>query len=241
MTTAPDRLRSRPEASSILPPPPPGVVPYIAGYSREQIITPRLTHGPGPAVGFVDETPHDRDSFGVPWVRPSLLPKARRGEPRFKEVHPFRQRRAMLDQLCQVCARPAVSDLDAPRLYVMHGIGRPVEEGELTASPPVCLPCAAIAVQVCPYLRRHHVAAWVRSTPAWGVIGHVHDPQTLRAFAQDQQVEYGSPAAAWVVAARLVSMLYEVTPMDLEAEFARLGRDRLEEEFSRVAELMAAA
>ncbi|MGW4825228.1 hypothetical protein ACWEP4_41640 [Streptomyces sp. NPDC004227] len=226
---------------SVLPPASPGVVPYITGYSREQNITPKLTHHPsGRSLVFVDETPHDRDSFGVPWVRPSLLPKGRRGEPLLQEavVHPFRQRRAMRDQLCQVCTRPP-EDPEGPRLYLMRDSGRPIEEGERTASPPVCVPCAGISVQLCPRLRRQHVAAWVEHAPAWGVVGLVHDPLTLEPLGGDQEVAYDSEVARWVVAARLESQLFGVTPVDLEVEFARFGRDRLEEEFARVAELAA--
>ncbi|MFJ3249033.1 hypothetical protein [Streptomyces sp. NPDC086782] len=227
-------------ALTVLPPAPPGVVPYITGYSREQNITPRLTNLGGEGLGFVDETPHDRDSFGVLWVRPSLLPKGRRGEPMLKEaaVHPFRQRRAMRDQRCQVCTRPP-EDPEGPCLYLMRDSGRPVEEGERTTSPPVCVPCAGISVQLCPRLRRHHVAAWVEYAPAWGVVGIVHDPVTLAPMGRDEEVAYDSPAARWVVAGRLVSELHGVTPVNLADEFARLGRDRLEEEFARVVELAA--
>ncbi|MFB7108692.1 hypothetical protein [Streptomyces sp. NPDC056291] len=226
---------------TVLPPAPPGVVPYITGYSREQNITPPLTQHPsGHGLVFVDETPHDRDSFGVPWVRPSLLPKGRRGEPLLQEavVHPFRQRRAMRDQLCQVCTRPP-ADPEGRLLFLMRDACRPIEEGERTASPPVCVPCAGISVQLCPRLRRHHVAAWVEHVPAWGVVGIVHDPMTLEPMGGDVEVAYDSPAARWVVAARLVSQLYGVEPADLEAEFARYGRDRLEAEFARVVELAA--
>ncbi|MGJ3558799.1 hypothetical protein ACR6C2_07415 [Streptomyces sp. INA 01156] len=48
------------------------------------------------------------------------------------------------------------------------------------------------------------------------------------------------PLAAWTMAARLVVELHGVTPADLEREWAALGRDRLEEEFARVAERIAA-
>jgi hypothetical protein len=38
----------------------------------------------------------------------------------------------------------------------------------------------------------------------------------------------------------MVVALYGVTPVDLEEEFTRLGTDRLEEEFARVAGLVSA-
>ncbi|MEZ7005804.1 hypothetical protein [Streptomyces sp. AD55] len=187
----------------------------------------------------MDESHLDRDSWGVPWVRPALLPKSRRGEPRLREVHPYRQRRAMRDGLCQVCAR-LPDDPAAPLLFLLRG-SSPIREGERTASPPVCVPCAGISVQLCPRLRRHHVAATVASAPAWGVTGIVHDPATLQPMGGDEKVAYESLSARWVVAAQLVVELHGVTPVDLEAEFARLGRDRLEAEFARVEALTTAA
>ncbi|MBQ0825478.1 hypothetical protein [Streptomyces tagetis] len=223
--------------SLVLPPAPPGIVPYIAGWSRETLVTPRLTSCGG-RLAFVDESHLDRDSWGTLWVRPTLLPKGRRGEPRLREVHPYRQRRAMRDGLCQVCAR-SPDDPAAPLLFLLRG-DNPIRERERTASPPVCLPCAGISVQLCPYLLRHHVAATADSAPAWGLAGIVHDPVTLRPMGGDEQVVYGSPAASWVVAGRMVVELHGVTPVDLKVEFARLGRDRLEKEFARV-EVPAAA
>lgn len=227
----------------MLPPAPPGVVPYIAGYSEEALLNPRIVqHALFPGVAYADETPHDRDSFGMLWVRPTLLPKRRRGEPRLREVHPYRQRRAMANMMCQVCTRPP-EDLDAPSLFLLRDTGGPVQEGERTASPPVCVPCAGISIQLCHALRRdHYVAARVEHAPAWGVAGLVYDPDTLTPLPgkELERVEYGTERAPWTVAARTVVALYGVTPVDLEEEFSRLGTDRLEEEFARVAGFVGA-
>ncbi|MFJ8602631.1 hypothetical protein ACIREM_28765 [Streptomyces shenzhenensis] len=54
-----------------------------------------------------------------------------------------------------------------------------------------------------------------------------------------EQVRYGSEWAPWVRAARTMVELRGVTPADLDREFAALGRDRLEEEFARIAALTA--
>ncbi|MGI5443978.1 hypothetical protein ACQEV4_43545 [Streptomyces shenzhenensis] len=56
-----------------------------------------------------------------------------------------------------------------------------------------------------------------------------------------EQVRYGSEWAPWVRAARTMVELRGVTPADLDRECAALGRDRLEEEFTRIAALMAVA
>jgi hypothetical protein len=219
------------------------VVPYIAGYSEEALLQPRIVHRPlFPGVAYADETHHDRDTFGALWVRPTLLPRRRRGAPRPEEVHPYRQRRAMVNMMCQVCTRPP-EDLDAPSLFLMRDTGGPVKEGERTASPPVCVPCAGISIQLCHALRHgRYVAARVEHAPAWGVAGLVYDPDTLTPHPgkELERVEYGTERAPWTVAARMVVALYGVTPVDLEEEFTRLGTDRLEEEFARVAGLVSA-
>lgn len=228
----------------MLPPAPPGVVPYVTVRSEEGLLpVPLIRHPVRGGLAYADETPHDRDTFGQLWVRPQLLPRQRRGEPRLEDVHTYRQRRAMRDMLCQVCARPA-ADPDGPHLFLLRSTGGAIREGERTASPPVCVPCAGIAVQSCRALQGGRwVAAWVRYAPAWGIYGTVYDPVSLQAVPGRymERVEYDAPLAAWTIAARLVVQLHGVTPADLEREWAALGRDRLEVEFSHVAELTAIA
>ncbi|MET9818365.1 hypothetical protein [Streptomyces sp. NPDC006355] len=210
--------------------------------SEERLLPCPLIRRPAfPGLAYADETPHDRDSFRMLWVRPRLLPKRRRGEPRLKDIHPYRQRRAMDHMLCQICADPP-KDPDGPQLFLLADTGGPIREGERTASPPVCVPCSAISVQLCRALQGGRwVAAWARHAPAWGVFGTVYHPQTLQPVPGRymERVEYGSDLAPWTIAARLVVELQGVTPADLEREWAVLGRDRLEAEFARVAELQA--
>ncbi|MGV2914519.1 hypothetical protein [Streptomyces alfalfae] len=225
---------------TMLPPAPPGVVPYVTSGSEERLLSCTIIRRP--AIGglaYADETPYDRDSFGVLWVRPRILPKTRRGEPRLSDIHAYRQRRAMNNMLCQVCAA-APEDPDAPQLFVLRDTSGPIREGERTASPPLCVPCAGIAVQECHVLRGGRwVAAWARSTPAYGVYGMVHDTQTLQPIPGRymELVEYGSPLSQWTVAARVAVELHGVRPAYLELEWAAMGRDRLEAEFARVAQL----
>lgn len=224
----------------MLPPAPSDIVPYITAWSEErplarEIIRRRLC----PGIAYADETPYDRDSFGVLWVRLRLLPRRRRGVPRLGDAHAYRQRRAMGDMLCQVCGR-LPGDPDGPHLFLVRNTGGPVREGELTASPPVCVPCSAIAVQQCTALTPDRwTAAWVRQAPAWGVYGLVHHPQTLQVIpGRDmERVAYDSWWAPWTRAARVVVRLQGVTPADLRREWAALGRDHLEEEFTRVTAL----
>jgi hypothetical protein len=111
-----------------------------------------------------------------------------------------------------------------------------VEEGERTTSPPVCLPCAVIAVQSCPHLRAGYVAAWVEHTPVWGVAGIRYERRTLTPLAGDSLdlAEYGTTDTAWIVAARTVMALYGVTPVNLEDEAARMDPAELAAGIARV-------
>ncbi|MER6529177.1 hypothetical protein [Streptomyces sp. NPDC001508] len=228
----------------MLPPAPPGVVPYIAGWSEERLLScPIVRRRVVPGIAYADETPYDRDSFGVLWARYALRPKRRRGNLQLRNVHPYRQRRAMLNMMCQVCSRMP-PDPHGPHLFLLRDSCGAVREGERTTSPPVCVPCAGISIQLCNALRGgRFVAAWARRVPAWGVVGPLHHPQSLQPIpgCHMEQVKYGSEWAPWVRAARTMVELRGVTPADLDREFAALGRDRLEEEFARVAELTAVA
>ncbi|WP_157847050.1 hypothetical protein [Streptomyces achromogenes] len=225
----------------MFPSAPPGVIPYIAGWSEERLIeAPLVVSRRHAGLGYADETPYDRDSFGQLWARPALRPRHRRGRPQPHTVHPYRQRRSMADMLCQVCGRKPPSP-DGPHLFLMRDRGGPVRDGELTASPPVCVPCAVISVQLCPEIRGVHVCAWVVQAPAWGVAGLVYDAGTLRPVSDKLvRAEYDGPLAPWTVAQRQVVQLFGVRPTELETEAAAFGLDRLEEEFKRVAAMVGA-
>ncbi|MGW4883345.1 hypothetical protein [Streptomyces murinus] len=224
-----------------LPPAPSGIVPYIAGYSLERAVTPKLCEDPVRGrLAFKDETPHDRDSWGTLWVRPTIVPRAHRGRPLLKTVNAYRQRRVMRDMLCQVCTRPPAVP-EGPFLFLAHSASGPVRERELTPSPPVCVVCAGIAVQLCrPLQGGQFTAAWVEHPAFWGVIGDTYAPGTLDMVDRGHKIQYGTREADWTVASWSVVELQGITPADLDAEWAALGREHLEAEFARVAELTPA-
>ncbi|QNT94983.1 hypothetical protein HEP81_04711 [Streptomyces griseofuscus] len=222
-----------------LPPAPPGIVPYIAGYSLERAEKPRLIEHPRGGLAYQDETPHDRDPWGTLWVRPPIVPRRARGRPLLKTVHAYRQRRVMRDMLCQVCTQPPAVP-EGPYLFIGHSAAGPIREGELTPSPPVCVPCAGISVQLCrPLQHGRWTAAWVEYPGLWGVIGDTYAPGTLDLVDQGCRIQADTREARWTVASMSVVQLHGVTPADLDAEWAALGRERLEAEFARVAELAA--
>lgn len=202
-------------------------VPYIAAWNAENDTTPRpvlrTVHGVL-RIGYEAETPFDRDDTGTLWARQALAQG--RTTPHFETVHLLRQRRAMLDLLCQVCG---TSTPDTPQplwlLAARSGATGPIREGEVTTSPPVCVPCARIALRHCPHLRHSAVAARVGYAPRWGVAGVLHDRRTLKPVpGRDLAlVPDDHPDLRWILAYRLAVELLDVTPVDLDALFAARG------------------
>ncbi|MFD7117562.1 hypothetical protein ACFWAA_11010 [Streptomyces sp. NPDC059922] len=186
-------------------------MPYIAEWSAERAPGPRVvTKGRG--IGYADERPYDRDTDGVLWTRVRSLPG--RGRPHFGKVHALRQRRAMGQLLCQICARPADRDADG----VLWLLGEdPADPGSwprdlITAHPPLCRPCAVRSVRACPHLRTRCVALRVRSFGLAGVRGALYapgnpSPVPLGAVG----VAFDDPRIRWVRAGQLIMRLRAFT------------------------------
>ncbi|GGU75155.1 hypothetical protein [Lentzea flava] len=184
------------------------VVPYVTAWSAEQNLPYELVERPGCGVGYADELLTDRDSRGVLWHRVAVRRQV--GRPEFGRVHPLRQRRAMLRLLCQVCAGPADQTEDGVlwllRDYQDDWPGWP--EGMASVEPPVCVPCFAISLKLCPALRRGAVAVRVREFPIAGVRGAVYRngvPAPVAVAAAN--VSYDDPVVRRVVATALVREL----------------------------------
>ncbi|GHH54828.1 hypothetical protein GCM10018773_58420 [Streptomyces candidus] len=203
-------------------------VPFIAPWSREKplpytVIRRRGRRGEG--LGFADElsTADRRDA--VLWMRYAVVRGA--GKPDLAGVHPLRQRQAMSHMLCQVCGKstyddPAYERWGERHLVLMRAVdGRLINEGERTATPPVCEPCAVESVRACPHLRKGYTAALVQHAQPWGVAGTVYDPETLKPLLPDSEeslteVGFDQPSIRWVLAARDVATLHGCTTVDLE-------------------------
>jgi len=224
----PSRPRSTPQPPGLTGAPlaKPSVVPYIATWTTEHGASNPIRSLFGDRIAFPDERPEDRDRHGVLWRRNT----AGRGEgrPVFDQVHARRQRHAMSDLLCQVCAGPA-SRTDAGWLWLLHD-DRAIEPRGwpdlVTAThPPLCLPCARASVRMCPHLHSGFVAVRVADPQLWGVYGSVHMPTTVpgqvRTVAR-AMVPYGSTGARWVLAAQMVRLLLGCTFTDLDEEAAEL-------------------
>ncbi|PJE95637.1 hypothetical protein CUT44_21960 [Streptomyces carminius] len=192
-------------------------VPYVAAWSAETVsVAGALTVRPGGAgLAYRDEVPGDRDRHGVLWARMSRSPG--QGRPDFRKLHSHRQRRAMLGLLCQVCGGTA----DRTARGWLFALPRPDPErrspgwpeGALSTKPPLCRPCAALAVRHCPHLA-DPVAIRVRKPRVWGVFGGLVTPAPdgrLTSASGDGHLPYGHRAAPWFLASQLVLELTRCT------------------------------
>ncbi|MFJ8953514.1 hypothetical protein ACIRO1_25705 [Streptomyces sp. NPDC102381] len=204
------------------------LVPYVTGRQGEEadsFLSLRATFdAKGVArLGYWDETTEDRDVRGVLWGRVSQSIGADRlptGEPKWRMVHPSRQRETMLNLWCQVCARKARSS-EGVLFLASKKDGMPTSSATMcTPQPPVCLRHARLAANRCPYLMEHgHVALLAQSAPLYGVIGtpYTYTGGGLQALAgDDTPVPYRDSALRWFLASQLVRTLRSFTVVDLD-------------------------
>ncbi|MDQ0601987.1 hypothetical protein QF037_006332 [Streptomyces canus] len=202
------------------------LVPYITareGEEADSFLALRASFGADgrSRLSYWDESRDDRDVRGTLWARTSQsigrdgMPV---GSPRWRLVHPARQRHTMMNLLCQVCVGPTKT----PDGYLFLESGTVPGPGVTvrTAQPPVCLKHAHAAAKLCPNLVRHgHVALMVQSAPLYGVIGTPYQwssdgVQTLA--GDDIPLPYGSPNLRWFLASQLVRTLRAFTVIDLD-------------------------
>jgi hypothetical protein len=192
------------------------VVPYVTAWSAEEEPPVDVVEVPGHGIGYADESVSDRDSRGVLWVRMPF--QQGQGRPVFGLVHPLRQRRAMRRLLCQVCAGPADRTEDG-MLWLVQDFredwpGWP--ERMAVTEPPVCLPCAALSLRVCPALRRGAAAFRARLFPIIGVRGPLYAGGRVPRLLGDELVAFGDRAIRWVRAANLLRELRDCTLVDVD-------------------------
>jgi hypothetical protein len=132
--------------------------------------------------------------------------------------------------LCQVCAGPADRNDDGV-LWLLGDDrddwpGWPEEMG--VTHPPVCLPCAALSVRMCPYLRRSgHVAVRVKAPRPGGVLGALYESGSAGPLpVQQVLLPWEDELMPWVLASQMAMDLRGCTFVDLEAELAAAGVER---------------
>jgi hypothetical protein len=120
----------------------------------------------------------------------------------------------MLRLLCQVCAGPA-DQTDDGVLWLLRDHKddwRGWPERMASVEPPVCIPCVAVSLKLCPALRRGAVAVRVREFPIAGVRGALHLKGLLAPVAVEAaNVSYDDPIVRRVVASALVRELRNCT------------------------------
>lgn len=165
------------------PPAPAPPIPYITlrqgeSDASEQALALR-PHRKGMELCYTDEHDTDRDGHGILLARtPQSLDSDGwpTGTPRWKYVHPDRQRKCMTTLTCHVCKGPA-SNTERGWLFIDVVADRDRRkpgwpERRLTHQPPVCLPHARTAIGLCPYLQREgYVALRVKAPRLYGVFG----------------------------------------------------------------------
>ncbi|MGX1541140.1 hypothetical protein [Streptomyces adustus] len=204
------------------------LVPYITGREGEH---PDLLASLGSAQGpdgrlhlaYHDEQNGDRDLRGVLWGRcsqyigPDNLPI---GRPRWRMVHPSRQRECMEQLRCQICAQPARTDHGYLFLAGPDEV-RPVDAVVRTAQPPVCMRHARTAAEQCPHLQGRPTMYLTQSAPLYGVIGtpyHYTDGglRALPATDGREALPYGHPGLRWYLASQLVRRLRAYTVINFD-------------------------
>ncbi|MGW2962722.1 hypothetical protein ACWDGI_30255 [Streptomyces sp. NPDC001220] len=201
-------------------------MPYITGREGEMpdyLASLRGTYGPDGRLhlGYRDEAEGDRDLRGVLWGRCSQRISEDNwptGRPRWRMVHPSRQRECMELLRCQVCAQPARTPSGYLFLAGPNEV-RPTDAVVRTAQPPMCRTLAPVAAEQCPHLAGRPLVFLTRSAPLYGVIGtpyhYSHDG--LQALpANDTPPLYGHPGLRWFLASQLVRRLraYTIHPLD---------------------------
>ncbi|GGV71405.1 hypothetical protein GCM10010294_30690 [Streptomyces griseoloalbus] len=208
----------------------PRLVPYITqregeyGGLESELTLSMDTFG-AVRLAYQEETPADRGPRGELWARCSQSLNAAgkpTGKPQWRLVNSTRQRKAMEQLRCQIGFCPAETErgyvfLTGTAEDASHRAGEPVR----TAQPPVCLKHLRPATELCPHLRKGHVAFCARATSPWGVIGTRYRLTAtglapLPVEDDDAPVTYGHPQLGWLLASQLIRELrdYEVVNLD---------------------------
>jgi hypothetical protein len=147
-------------------------VPWVTRWSNEVIREPytlEMTREAALSLIYKDGKSEDR-AYGALWQREGLM---RGGDPLWKSVSTYRQRRAMTRCLCQVCGEK-IDERPIRFLMPMDGIEMLDENTALTIQAPTCESCIPLALSVCPHLKKfgYQILKVIDYEP-WGVYGEV--------------------------------------------------------------------
>jgi hypothetical protein len=197
-----------------------GVVPYIIKWTSEEagrvseLVIRR--HAGRLCLDYRDATPRDREEHGILWARMSHARGL--GRPEYAHTHPGRQRRAMERLRCQVCGKDADRDRDGWLFLGWRTRNDPATwpENALTVQPPLCVPCARVAVRLCP-ASKIFVPLRVADPTPWGVFGTVYrsSPSGWDRYDDVPYIPFGDEQLHAVLASQLVMQLRDVRVVPL--------------------------
>ncbi|MFE5923557.1 hypothetical protein [Streptomyces sp. NPDC056468] len=203
------------------------LVPYVTLRAGEEgapanlVITPEWP-GNWPRLRYTDEERDDRDVRGVLWARCSHTRRDERGmptgTPRWKLMHPSRQRETMQELRCQVCVKPARTPLGFVFLAGPNDYERDATS-IITGQPPVCPKHARAAARLCPHLDSRPMVFIARSAPLYGVHGTLYgygEDGVEVVAAPDQPLPYGHANLRTFLASQLVRRLQSFRLVDVD-------------------------
>jgi hypothetical protein len=130
----------------------------------------------------------------------------------------------LLENLCQVCGGPASRTAQEWLYLIAAADAAEVVEGMHSMKPPVCLPCAGLALLHCPHLSdtTAPLAVRVRRPRARAVYGDFYLPDATGRLtrAGGGLLPYTHRHRAWFLASQLVAELRRCTVVDLATELA---------------------
>ncbi|MGW0628504.1 hypothetical protein [Streptomyces sp. NPDC002758] len=204
-----------------------GLIPYVTLREGEEAAPSNLAivrEWPSnrPRLRYQDEGPDDRDVRGVLWGRCSQNRRDERnmptGKPRWRLMHPSRQRECMRAMICQVCVQPARTPLGFVFLAGPDD-HRPDETRIITAQPPVCQRHVPAAARLCPHLDGRPLVFLAQSAPLYGVHGTVYgfgQDGVTAVNLPDFPLPYGDPDLPVFLASQLVRRLGSFRRVDLD-------------------------
>lgn len=154
-------------------------VPWITAWKgQESPHRPQIVQLPSGRPAYTYRDPNEiRDEYGMLWQHEGAN---RAGDPMFKVVSTYRQRRCMKHRVCQVCGDKIadkveggetpwlVDRIEWEAMQEAQEKGAPV----LTVTAPVCPPCIPLATRLCPQLvRTGYQLLRVEAYEIWGVWG----------------------------------------------------------------------
>ena len=146
-------------------------VPWITRWTNEVLREPYTLEMSREGLQTVYKDGKSEDRMGgTLWQREGLR---RGGEPLWKSVNTYRQRKAMRRCHCQVCG-DKIDTRPITFLMPMDGLEYLDENTVLTIQAPTCESCIPLALSLCPHLKKYgYQIIKAIDYSMWGIYGEV--------------------------------------------------------------------